>query len=85
MCVLPIVGPREGQVVKLTTGVAHIKSKTDCWLSFDEYRRLTQYVNITLIITLSYQCAGTSNQNTHTSTMEYQMIAYFGQDIYCTR
>jgi len=37
-----LIGPRKGQVVKLTTGMTHIKSKTDCWLTFDEYRKLTQ-------------------------------------------
>ena len=36
------LGPHKGQTVKLTTGVAHIKSKTDCWLTFDQYRKLTQ-------------------------------------------
>ena len=39
---LTILGPRKGHTVKLTTGMAHIKSKTDCWLTFEEYRELTQ-------------------------------------------
>ena len=37
-----LTGPHKEQVVKLSTGTAHIKSKTDCWLTFEEYRKLTE-------------------------------------------
>jgi len=37
-----VLGPHKAQVVKLSTGTAHIKSKTDCWLTFEDYRKLTE-------------------------------------------
>lgn len=35
-------GQRKSVYLKLSTGGARVKAKTDCWLSFEEYMRLTE-------------------------------------------
>ena len=37
-----IRGPRKAKYMKLSTGGAKVRSKTDCWLNFKEYQRLTE-------------------------------------------
>ena len=37
VCVSIDPGPHKGKVVQLSTGRARVHSKTDCWISFDQY------------------------------------------------
>ena len=37
MCVSIDPGPHKGKVLQLSTGRARVHSKTDCWISFDQY------------------------------------------------
>ena len=35
-------GPRKAKLLRLSTGKTHVKAKTDCWLTFEEFLRLTE-------------------------------------------
>ena len=38
-------GRRKGKVVRLATGSTTVKPKIDCWLTYAEYKKLTEYVD----------------------------------------
>lgn len=35
-------GPHRAKLLRLSTGMAKVKAKTDCWLTFEEFQQLTE-------------------------------------------
>ena len=35
-------GPHRAKLLRLSTGRARVKAKTDCWLTFEEFLQLTE-------------------------------------------
>ena len=45
VCVSIYPGPQKGKTMHLSTGRARVNSKTDCWVSFDQYMEFARYIH----------------------------------------